>query len=62
VAIDAAGNGTRTVSFSRSIARVYLTSTNASTRYTCWQGTGLSCTGVPADEGLQFTYRARAMR
>jgi hypothetical protein len=61
--IDAAGNGTRTVNFSRTtIARVYVTLTNASTRYQCWQGTGLSCMGVPADEGQQFTYSARAMR
>jgi hypothetical protein len=53
---------TRTVNFSRSIARVYLTLTNASIRYTCWRGTGLSCTGVPSDDGLQFAYSARAMR
>jgi len=63
VTIDAAGNGTRTVNFNRTtIARVYLTLTNASTRYTCWQGTGLSCTGIPTDDRQRFTYTARAIR
>jgi hypothetical protein len=41
---------------------VYVTLTNASTRYQCWQGTGLSCMGVPADDGQRFTYSARAIR
>jgi hypothetical protein len=51
------------VNFSRTtIARVYLTLTNASTRYQCWQGTGLSCMGVPADDGQRFTYSSRAIR
>jgi hypothetical protein len=62
VAIDAAGNGTRTVSFNRAtIARVYLTLTNASTRYACWYGTGLACMGIPTDDGQRFTYSARTI-
>ena len=63
VTLNAGGNGTTTVAFSRtSVSRVVLTLTNASTRMRCWQGTPLSCSGQPLDDGMRFGYSARAIR
>ena len=63
VTLNASGSGSRTVAFSRTtVTRVVLTLTNASSRMQCFAGTGLSCDGQPLDDGLRFTYSARAIR
>jgi hypothetical protein len=57
------GDGAVSLPFSRrSVSRVALTLTNASTRYRCWQGTWLSCQGTARDDNLRFSYTARANR
>lgn len=63
VSLDTSGSGSRTVAFSRTaVARVVLTLTNASSRMHCYTGTGPTCYGQPLDDGLRFTYSARAIR
>jgi hypothetical protein len=62
VVLNPRGNGSRTVAFSRRVvARVVLTLTNASSRMQCYTGPGPTCYGQPLDNGLRFTYNARAI-
>jgi hypothetical protein len=60
VALDAHGDGARTVRFGRgTIASVTLVLTNASVRFRCWHGTRYSCQGVPRDDDRPFAFDAR---
>jgi hypothetical protein len=57
------GNAVLTVPFSPSaVASVAVTMTNASTRYTCGQGTVMSCQGRPKDDQLKSSVGFRAIR
>lgn len=57
------GDGTTRVQFSlRAVKYVEVTLTNASTRFDCWQGTDVSCGGIPLDERLRFRVRGTALR
>ena len=57
------GNAVLTVPFSPSaVSSVAVTMTNASTRYTCRQGTVMSCQGRPKDNGLKSSVGFRAIR
>ena len=61
IALSDSGAGTGVFSFdATSVASVTLTLANASTRFTCWQGTSASCMGDPRDENKNFTYKATA--
>ncbi len=61
-ALDAAGDGARTVSFARSkVATVLLVLTNASERFLCWHATNLSCQGAPLDDATLYRYDVRAL-
>jgi len=64
VPLGAHGNAVTTVSLGAStVAYVDLSLTNASTRFTCWQGDfRYSCQGTPKDDGLRTTYQAKAVR
>jgi hypothetical protein len=58
-ALDALGKGGRTVPFGRGETKeIVLVLTNASTRMRCERRTSYSCTGVGADDGRRYTYRA----
>ena len=63
IAIGAAGHGATRVAFNRAeVSRVTLTLANAGTRYTCWQGTDLSCQGVSKNNHNTFRWSAQAVR
>jgi uncharacterized protein DUF6055 len=58
--LSRSGDGSLRVGFGRGhVARVVLIETNASTRFTCWQGSQYSCTGSPRDDGRVYQFRAR---
>ena len=63
VSLNAQGNGSATVKFSRStVSRVTLTLANASSRFTCWKGTDYSCQGTPKDNAKTFVFSGTAVR
>jgi hypothetical protein len=56
--LNADGVGTLRLQFNRNIVRdVIIGIGNASTRFNCYQGTWLSCEGVPADDGMRTLVR-----
>jgi hypothetical protein len=63
VGLDGAGNAILRAGFGRGrIGRVELVLSNASRRYECWVLNGpWTCSGLPLDEGLHFSFRARAI-
>ncbi len=63
VRLDGRGDGVLSVPFSRrKVARIVLTMVNAGTRTDCHRDTTLACGGLPRDDALTFSYRARALR
>ncbi len=63
VRLSSSGDARVTLPFTRSaIGYVVLTMTNASTRYDCWYGASISCSGIPKDDGLKHWFKARAVR
>ena len=62
VRLNASGNGSLTLPFSRSsVTRVTLTVANASVRYICGAGS-YSCSGKARDQNQPFTFSASAIR
>jgi len=58
--LNRSGDGSLRVGFGRGhVSRVVLIEANASTRFTCWQGSQYSCTGSPRDDGRVYQFRAR---
>jgi hypothetical protein len=65
ISLNPAGNGTRTVTFTRSkVDYVELSLTNVSTRSVCGQDKDrtFSCAGVPMDDNQRSSYTVRAVR
>lgn len=64
IALDRAGDGRRVFRFSdRSVKKLTVTLSNASTRSDCWEEElTYSCQGVPQDDGKRFTWRAKAFK
>lgn len=63
LSLSSAGVGTRVLAFSRStISYAELDLIDASTRYTCSQGTTVSCGGTASDDGLVSKFTATAVR
>ena len=65
VALDSAGDGRTSVSFSKStITKVVLVLTNASTRYDCWiaADSPFSCRGFSKDDGKAFAFSAQLLQ
>jgi hypothetical protein len=62
--LNSQGDGVLAVPFGKtSVAQVVLTVTNASTRISsCGSGRQWSCGGIPVDNRLPFSFRARAIR
>ena len=61
VKLSKSGKGAVTVPFStRTVKRVELTMTNASTRMTCWVGGSYSCQGQPKDMNQLERFSVRA--
>ena len=59
IALDASGNGGRTVGFGRGeVRQVVIVLTNASIRMRCGRDTSYSCAGVGADDRRLYAYRA----
>jgi hypothetical protein len=59
-ALNRLGDGSLRVAFGRGhIRRVVLVESNASIRFSCWNGTQYSCQGVPRDDGRVYSFRAR---
>lgn len=59
-ALNRLGDGSLRVAFGRGhISKVVLVQSNASIRFTCWNGTQYSCQGVPRDDGRVYSFRAR---
>jgi hypothetical protein len=55
VALDAKAQGAVSVPFDvDKVSRVELTTTNASSRYTCWNSTTFSCQGKPKDDNVAY--------
>jgi hypothetical protein len=62
VPLDDQGKGRRTVPFDRrEISQVVLVLSNASSRFHCWQSTGLSCQGLPLDDSTPYRYDVRVL-
>ena len=58
--LDDQGKGRRTVPFDRGqVSQVVLVLSNASSRFRCWQKTGLSCQGLPLDDSTPYRYDVR---
>lgn len=65
VALDAAGEGDKSVSFAKStVKKVVMVLTNASTRYDCWVDgrSPFSCRGFSRDDGKAFVFSARLLQ
>ena len=63
VPLNAYGNGQRDVYFSSdSISNVELIIVNASTRFTCNQGTQYTCSGISRDDGNGVSFTGTAFR
>ncbi len=57
--LKANGKGSVSVPFANNkTSKVIVTFVNASTRFTCWQGSAVSCQGNSPDDNLPFTWRA----
>jgi hypothetical protein len=62
MSLDDQGKGRRTVPFDRGqISQVVLVLSNASSRFRCWQATGLSCQGLPLDDSTPYRYDVRVV-
>jgi hypothetical protein len=62
IALNRHGRARLVLPFNRAhVAWVELDLSNASDRFVCWQGTGLSCDGAPLDDFLPFRYTATAV-
>ncbi len=63
VSLSKAGDGARTLAFSRSVSSVTVVLANGSTRFKpCWQGTSYSCQGDPKDDDGAFAVTATLSR
>lgn len=61
--LDKRGDRKTRVEFSlRAVKYVEVTLTNASTRFDCWRGTRVSCSGIALDDSLRFQVRGTAVR